>query len=79
MTISFRVSFGDRMISLMIKNHARAKRQLITQTVECLEQKRYFLQNYVVLLYVNLAHKFDFYLQPDDLLHILKGPGDSCH
>ena len=54
-------------------------RQLITQTVECLEQKRYFLQNYVVLLYLNLAHKFDFYSQPDNLLHILKGPGDSCH
>ena len=54
-------------------------RQLIFQVVNSLEQKRIFLHNYVVLLYHNLAAKFGFYWQPDDIFDIFKGPGDPCH
>ena len=54
-------------------------RQSIFQVVDFLEQKRSFLYNYVVMMYHNLAVKFGFYWQPDDIFDIFKGPGDPCH
>ena len=65
-------NFGD-WPHLWYKKHPR------TQVVDSLEQKRSFFHNYVVMLYHNLAAKFGFYWQPDDIFDIFKGPGDPCH